>query len=139
VTPRQKSLVRRSLVQLRAEPDVMTARFYERLFALNPGTRRLFGKKDMNLQGTAFLQMLSMFVRGLDADDPAITEAIRASGRRHVGYGVVFSDYDTVGEALVWTVEDLLGPGATSEIRDAWAEAYRYLAATMRQASSNVL
>jgi hemoglobin-like flavoprotein len=117
----------------------MTTRFYDRLFTLNPGTRRLFGKKDMNLQGTAFLQMLSMFVRSLEDDDPAITEAIRASGRRHAGYGVVYSDYDAVGEALVWTVEDLLGPETSGEVRDAWAEAYRALAGTMRQASSSIL
>jgi hemoglobin-like flavoprotein len=117
----------------------MTTRFYDRLFTLNPGTRRLFGKKDMNLQGTAFLQMLSMFVRSLEDDDPAITEAIRASGRRHAGYGVVYSDYDAVGEALVWTVEDLLGPETSDEVRDAWAEAYRALAGTMRQASSSIL
>ncbi len=114
-------------------------RFYDRLFTLNPATRRLFARKDMNLQGTAFLQMLSMFVRGLDAEDPVITAAIRASGRRHAGYGVVFSDYETVGEALIWTVEDLLGSAATAEVRDAWAEAYRTLAGTMRHASSSVL
>jgi hemoglobin-like flavoprotein len=139
VTPKQRSLVRRTLVQLRADPELMTSRFYDRLFTLNPGTRRLFAKKDMNLQGTAFLQMLSMFVRGLDDDDPAVTEAIRASGRRHAGYGVVYSDFDAVGEALIWTVEDLLGPRASPEVRDAWVEAYRSLAGTMRQASSSIL
>ena len=81
MTPKQRSLVRRTLVQLRADPELMTSRFYDRLFTLNPGTRRLFAKKDMNLQGTAFLQMLSMFVRGLDDDDPAVTDAIRAGPR----------------------------------------------------------
>ena len=80
-----------------------------------------------------------MFIRSLDDDEPAITETLQAFGRRHIGYGVMHSDYDGAGEALLWTLEQMLGPRFTTEVRDAWAEAYRLLAATMRQASSSVL
>ena len=136
---REKTLVRRSWAALRKDADTTTRLFYERLFVTNPNARRLFRNKDMRLQGTAFIQMLTLFIRSLDDDDPGVTEAIEACGRRHVGYGVMYSDYDGVGEALLWAVEQSLGPRFDDELRDAWSAAYGSLAATMRQASSNVL
>ena len=139
MTRKQKALVRRSWATLGPQADATTALFYQHLFDVNPNARRLFRGKDMRLQGTAFVQMLSLFIRSLDEDEPGIAEAIQATGRRHVGYEVIYSDYDAVGEALLWAVEQMLGPRFSPNMRDAWAEAYRSLAATMRQASSGIL
>ena len=139
MTPHQRALVRRSWARLRPQAAELTALFYQRVFAVNPNARRLFGNKDMHIQGALFAQMLSMFIRSLDLADPEIVEAIKASGRRHVGYGVTYSDYDGVGEALLWAVEQALGPRFGGDVRDAWAEAYQTLAAAMRQASSTIL
>ena len=113
--------------------------FYERLLTINPNARRLFSRKDMHRQGTLFTQMLAAYLRSLDDGDPGITQAIEASGRRHVGYGVMYSDYDAVGEALLWAVEQVLAPRFGADARDAWAAAYRDLAGTMRGTSSSVL
>ena len=137
MTPEEKKLVRESWARLRADPKTPTL-FYRRLFEMNPNARRLFGSKDMQLQGVLFMQMLALFIRGLDDDDPATIEALKASGQRHVGYGVSFSDYDTVGTALLAMIDQQLSGPELPAIRDAWAEAYRQLAATM-QASSSVL
>jgi hemoglobin-like flavoprotein len=52
-------------------------------------------------------------------------------GRRHAGYGVNKRDYETVGEALLWTLEQGLGPGFTPEIKEAWTTLYRLVADTM--------
>jgi nitric oxide dioxygenase len=119
--------------------DATTGLFYERLFEINPNAQRLFRNKEMRLQGLAFSQMLALFLRSLDADEPGITEAIEACGRRHVGYGVMNSDYDGVGEALLWALERQLGPQFNPAMREAWAVAYGSLTATMRQASSSIL
>ena len=136
MTPRQRTLVRGSWAKLRRELDATSALFYERLFALNPNARRLFGSKDMRLQGTLFMQMLSLFVRGLDDDDPDVVEALKDCGRRHVAYGVSYTDYEGVGQALLATVEQMHGDSFTPELRDAWSDAYRSLAATMLASSS---
>ena len=136
---RDKTLVRRSWAALGPDVDQTTRLFYERLFANNPNARRLFRSKDMRLQGTAFIQMLGLFIRSLDDDDPGVTEAIQACGRRHIGYGVMYSDYEGVGEALLWAVEQSLGERFDDELRGAWSAAYGSLAASMRQASSAVL
>jgi hemoglobin-like flavoprotein len=139
VTPRQKALVRRSWVRLGEQSETLSALFYERLLTINPNARRLFSRKDMHRQGTLFTQMLAAFLRSLDDDEAAVRQAIEASGRRHVGYGVMYSDYDAVGEALLWAVEQVLGPRFSADTREAWAAAYRALAGTMRGISSSVL
>ena len=49
---------------------------------------------------------------------------MQALGRRHAGYGVRPEHYDTVGAALLWTLEQGLGDAFTDDVRAAWAEAY---------------
>ena len=41
-------------------------------------------------------------------------------GRRHVGYGVTDAHYDTVGGALLWTLEQRLGPEFTPDVKAPW-------------------
>jgi hemoglobin-like flavoprotein len=60
-------------------------------------------------------------------------------GRRHVAYGVRRKDYDTVGSALLWTLEVGLGPAFTAEARGAWAAVYSLLASTMQAAAARTL
>jgi hemoglobin-like flavoprotein len=40
-----------------------------------------------------------------------------------------------VGTALLWTLEQGLGPDFTPEIRDAWTEAYLYVSTIARRAT----
>jgi hemoglobin-like flavoprotein len=127
-------LVRRTWADVVPVSDTTAALFYQRLFTIDPAARRLFGSKDMRAQGVLFMQMLSIFVRSLD-ERPEMTSAIESCGQRHTGYGVLPADYDGVGRALLWAVEQVLGPGYTPEVRDAWAEGYRALAATMQQSA----
>jgi hemoglobin-like flavoprotein len=61
---------------------------------------------------------------------------VEALGRRHVGYGVRDEHYSTVGEALIWTLAQGLGDAFTSEVREAWAAAYSWLAFTMQRAAA---
>lgn len=60
---------------------------------------------------------------------------LRDLGRRHAGYGVTEAHYDTVGAALLWTLEQGLGSSFTPEVRTAWASAYGRLAGVMKAAA----
>jgi hemoglobin-like flavoprotein len=40
--------------------------------------------------------------------------------------------YQTVGAALLWTLEQGLGDAFTPDVRDAWATAYELLATVMQ-------
>lgn len=136
MTPAQKTLVQQSFARVAPISEQAAAMFYGRLFELDPQLRPLF-RGDMKEQGRKLMQMLAVAVNGLDRLEE-IVPAVQALGRRHVGYGVQDSHYDTVGEALLWTLQQGLGEAFTVDTRQAWAEVYGVLAATMRAAATEV-
>jgi hemoglobin-like flavoprotein len=108
--------------------------FYARLFELDPSLRRLF-KSDMPTQGRMLMAMIGTAVRGL-ADAARLVPTLKQMGARHVGYGVRDDHYDTVGSALLWTLEQGLGEAFTPEARSAWAAAYELLAGVMKEGAA---
>jgi hemoglobin-like flavoprotein len=136
MTPIQKSLVQKTFALVVPIADDAAALFYGRLFELDPGLRALF-KVDMREQGRKLMQMIGLAVSKLDALDELVP-VVEALGRRHAGYGVKESDYDTVGSALLWTLEQGLGPAFTPDVKAAWAAVYQVLASTMRTAAKSV-
>jgi nitric oxide dioxygenase len=102
------------------------AMFYRRLFELEPGLRPLF-KGDMTAQGARLMAALRKVVGALDHLE-RVLPALRALGRRHAAYGIRPEHYATVGEALIWTLEQGLGATFTRETRRAWIDAYAGLA-----------
>jgi len=137
MTPRQIELVRESFSRVAPIADVAATIFYDRLFALDPGVRRLFASTDMVEQRKKLMQTLSVVVANLDRLE-AVVPAVEALGRRHAGYGVSARDFETVGAALLDTLEIGLKPNFTAETRDAWATAYGLLASVMISASESV-
>ena len=107
--------------------------FYLHLFELDPTTKNMF-KSNMKEQGEQLMAMIATAVTGLD-DLDTLVPAVQALGVRHVGYGVVGKHYDTVGEALLWTLEQGLGEDFTPEVKDAWVVVYTLLANTMKDAA----
>ena len=81
------------------------------------------------------MQTLAVVVRGLDRLE-GIVPAVEALGRRHTGYGVRSEDFETVGAALLDTLEVGLGDVFTAETRAAWTAAYGLLASVMQEAGA---
>ena len=134
MSPEQIASVQSSWDKVKPISDQAAALFYERLFELDPGVRPLF-KGDMQAQGQKLMTMLNTAVVGLDRLD-AIVPAVADLGRRHVGYGVTAEHYDTVGAALLWTLEQGLGDAFTEEVKSAWTVAYTTLADVMKAAAA---
>lgn len=135
ITPEQKQLVRDTWEQVAPISDRAAELFYGRLFELDPTLRQLFASSDMKAQGKKLMQMLAVAVKGLDNLDQLVV-AVENLGRRHMVYGVKDIHYDTVGAALLWTLERGLGEAFIPEVRDAWAETYTMLATIMQRAAS---
>lgn len=129
-------LVQQTWKQVDPIREQAAALFYGRLFELDPSLRPLF-KGDMAEQGRKLMNMLATAAMGLDRLDSIVGE-VQALGRRHVAYGVQDAHYDTVGAALLWTLEQGLGDAFTPQVKTAWAEAYTLLADTMKQAAADV-
>ncbi len=134
MTPIQIELVKSSWAKVAPIADDAAALFYGRLFELDPELKSLF-KSDMKEQGRKLMAMLNTAVNSLDKVE-TIVPAVQDMGRRHVDYGVKDQDYDTVGAALLWTLEQGLGEGFTEEVKAAWVDTYTLVATTMKAAAA---
>jgi hemoglobin-like flavoprotein len=134
MTPNEVGLIKASWAAVEPIADTAAELFYGRLFELDPTLQRLFRRTDMAAQRKVLMQTLAVVVKSLDKLDQ-IVPAVQALGRRHAGYGVRAAHYDTVGAALLWTLEQGLGDGFSPEVRDAWTQAYGTLASVMIDAA----
>ena len=133
LTETQKALVQESFGAVAPIADDAAALFYRRLFELDPSLRQMF-PGDMSEQRKKLMQMITAAVKGLDRLDHLVP-VVQDLGRRHGRYGVSDEHYDTVGAALIWTLEKGLGAAFTPETRAAWASVYTLLATTMQEAA----
>lgn len=134
MTPRQVESIRDSWAAVEPIGDVAATLFYDRLFDQEPAIRRLFRRTDLAAQKRVLMQTLAVVVRSLDRLEQLVP-AIQRLGRRHAEYGVRPAHYDSVGAALLWTLEQGLGDAFTTDSREAWAAAYATLASVMIDAA----
>jgi hemoglobin-like flavoprotein len=122
--------------------------FYRRLFEIRPDYRSLF-PADMSAQKRKLITMLSFIVKSLDWPESAwredVSEAddlflvVLAMGRRHGAlYKIPRESYDSVGEALIWTLDQGLGEAFRPDVKTAWLRVYGLLAKTMLLGSAAV-
>jgi len=129
----QTLLVRSSWPAVAANADMLTVRFYERLFEIDDSAARLFAGIDMTTQRTRLAQALAVVVNSLD-DPDRLLPAIAALGKRHAHYGVESHHFDSVGQALLVALADSLGEEFNPDVRRAWTDAYALVASVMRRA-----
>jgi len=135
MTPEQKTLVQETWRHVVPIADTAASLFYDRLFQIDPTTRVLFAGVDLESQRKKLMQALALVVGALDRIDDLVP-TIADLGRRHTTYGVTDTHYDSVGAALLWTLEQGLGDAWTAEAEAAWAAAYGLLSSVMRCAAN---
>jgi hemoglobin-like flavoprotein len=136
MTPRQIKLVQDSFAQVRPIAATAADLFYNRLFSLDPDLRPMF-KGDIARQGQMLMSMIGAAVMGL-SNLEKLAPVVRELGARHAGYGVRTEHYATVGAALLWTLEQGLGPQFNHEVREAWTSAYSLLSDVMQLGAMEV-
>lgn len=135
MTPEEIHLVKTSWQNVLPIADQAAESFYSRLFEIAPEVTRLF-KGDMRAQGRKLMNMINTAVHGLGELDHIVL-VVQELGRRHADYGVTDAHYDSVGEALIWTLQHRLGNEFTSEVQNAWRTTYSLLADTMKAGAAN--
>ena len=131
LTPDQIRLIQTSWSQVVPLAYTFSGEFYERLFTLDPSARELFAPRNFGEQRGKFIQMLSLIVRDLSYPERLHAEVLDLA-RRHAHYGVRAEQYETMANALLWTLERALGSAFTPPTREAWASAYASWTAVMR-------
>ncbi|MFB0491349.1 hemoglobin-like flavoprotein [Methylobacterium sp. OAE515] len=134
MTPEQIKRVQDSFAKVRPIAGTAADLFYGRLFEIAPQVRALF-PEDMAEQKQKLMAMLGLAVANL-AHPETVVPALQDLGRKHVAYGTQAAHYEPVGAALLWTLEQGLGPDFTPEVREAWTETYTLVARVMQQAAA---
>ena len=127
----QIHLVRSTFAMVQPIAGDAAALFYDNLFRADPNLRFLF-KGDMTHQGQRLMGMIGSALQLLDRP-AALLPVLRSLGARHAGYKVRDEHYDTVGAALLLTLEQGLGSAFTEEARAAWIDLYDVIARTMQE------
>lgn len=136
MTPQQITLVKTTWAQVVPIKEKAAELFYGKLFELDPEVKPLF-KDNIVEQGKKLMMAINTVVNSLDKIETMVP-IIQDMGRRHAGYGVKSQHYDTVGAALIWTLDTGLGPAFTPEVKEAWVGAYTLLATVMKEAAESV-
>ncbi|POR48871.1 globin domain-containing protein [Bosea psychrotolerans] len=125
--------IRDSFAHLHRRKAETGAIFYNRLFEIAPEVRPLF-KGDIKAQGIKLMEMLTVAIATLN-DREGLAILLRKLGRQHKGYGVKDSHYDSVREALIWTLRTSLGDAFTPRLERVWTQLYNDIASVMIAAS----
>jgi len=136
MTPEEIKLVKDSWVKVMPITELAAELFYGKLFELDPSLKSMF-KGDMKEQGRKLMTILNTAVNALDKLD-TIVPAIQDMGKRHVNYGVKDEHYDTVGEALIWTLGAGLKDDFTQDTKAAWIGVYTLVSTTMKEAAAEI-
>lgn len=136
LTPQQVVLVQSTFRTVQPMAATAAELFYKRLFEIEPATAALF-KGDMTQQGRKFIQVLAVAVGSLSSMSTLVA-IVQRLGLQHAGYGVKAEHYDSVQQALLWTLALILQDEYTDEVRSAWATAYAMLAGVMKEAAWGV-
>lgn len=135
MTPMEVADVQRTFAMVAPIADQAGMMFYGRLFELDPSLRPMFAE-DLTEQSKKLMHVLAVAANGLNSPD-VLVPIVQSLGVKHVSYGVKDQHYDTVGQALIWTLEQGLAGAFTPEVKTAWLSAYSLLSGIMKDAAKN--
>ncbi len=126
----QVELLETSFAQVKPVATEFADRFYDNLFTDYPAAKPLFANTDIKQQSKKLLQSLVLVVENLRKPD-VLGDALQGLGARHVKYGALPEHYPLVGNTLLKTFEQFLGPAWTDDVKKAWIDAYGAISTIM--------
>ncbi|MEM7250048.1 MAG: globin domain-containing protein [Pseudomonadota bacterium] len=122
-------LAQASFERLAPNARQFTFEFYRRLFAIDPTLRPMF-RPNLESQADRLLAVLAYVVSNLD-DVESLLRTGRELGARHVVYGVKDAHYETVGCALIETLDAMLGKHFTPAVERTWSKIFETVSQAM--------
>ena len=123
-------LLEQSFEQVKPQANEFINSFYDNLFTDYPAAKPLFAHTNMVKQKKMLLSSLVMVVENL-RNPEVLSESLKGLGARHVKYGALPEHYPLVGNSLLKTFGQYLGPNWTEEVKQAWVDAYGAITALM--------
>ena len=129
VSQKTIDIVKSTAPILKKEGKKITSRMYEIMFEKHPEVKSQFDMSSQADGSQPAKLATAVYAYATHIDDLAsLKSAVETIAHRHVQTHVKPEQYPVVGECMLAAMKDVLGEGATSEVIDAWAEAYQALA-----------
>lgn len=119
-----------SLNTILKDEDEFSTIFYEKVFELAPEVKALF-RINMTDQGRLLTHMLGGIVYSLSIPNHLKTGLARL-GASHTAYGVKPEYYPIVKQAMIETIDEVLGENRTDKTMAAWSSALDFVIDTMK-------
>ena len=133
MTPEQINLITQSFDKMWPIRQNLAIQFCDRFFEMDPDARRLF-PNDMERLRLKLMDTIAAIVGALE-NRALLQSIVGHTARHHARFGVSASQYASFGEALIWSLEQQLGPAFTADLRQAWIELYQTVQAEMMRAA----
>lgn len=133
MTPEHIQCIQTTWAEIAPDASHAMAAFYRRLFAIDPAIAPLFANTSMYEQQTRLAATLQSAIDRLH-DIEGVTTVLQALGKKHAPYPIDERHFESVGDALLWTLEHALGPAWSAEAKAAWGSLYGTVASTMLEA-----
>mmetsp|Transcript_35925 Transcript_35925/g.36609 ORF Transcript_35925/g.36609 Transcript_35925/m.36609 type:complete len:360 (+) Transcript_35925:93-1172(+) len=100
--------------------------FYNKFFELCPDTKAMFERVSMVKQGRLIAGVISSALESFN-DTEKLKKRLVSNTVNHNGRGIKSEHYAKMGEALVSTLEMIIGPKFDSATKKAWYRIYSYM------------
>lgn len=129
LSPQTIQIVKAITPAVAANAEMITRRFYERMFTANPEVKAYFNQAHQHSGGQqrALAAAICAYFAHID-DLDALGPAVEVIAHKHCSLGIQPQHYPIVGRNLLLAISDVMGDAVTDEIVDAVTEAYQFLA-----------
>lgn len=118
--------IKETIPLISQEAENVTTRMYEILFSKYPETKPLFANATSD-QHKKLAGAIAAFAGNID-NLAALSGAVEKMAQAHVATNVKPVHYPMVADALITAMGDVLKEAFTEERKNAWVEAYTFLA-----------
>jgi nitric oxide dioxygenase len=129
LSQRTIDIVKATAPVLEEHGETLTQHFYKRMFAHHPEVAPLFNPAHQRAgsQQKALAAAICAYAANIENLE-ILGGAVELIAQKHASLRILPEHYPIVGDNLLASIREVLGPAATEQVITAWAEAYGFLA-----------
>lgn len=122
-------IIKSTIPLLESAGSALTSYFYKRLFTHHPELKNTFNlaNQESGRQQVALFEAIASYAKHIE-DLAQLTGAVERIAQKHTSMNVQAEHYAVVGHHLIETLRELAPDAFTSEVEEAWTQAYNFLA-----------
>ncbi|EGU31651.1 NO-inducible flavohemoprotein [Vibrio scophthalmi] len=123
------AVVKSTIPLLETAGPALTQHFYQRMFLHNPELKDIFNMthQQTGRQSVALFEAVAAYAKNID-NLAALSQAVERIAHKHTSFNIQPQHYQIVGHHLIETLRELASDAFTTEVEEAWTQAYLFLA-----------